>query len=683
MKIFRRNTNDTFESLAKSYFNELHVWKDTENKVEILAGLIDTIRPKKTSKLKFFNIDPIIEFFKENEVERHNFIAFLKEILVYKRINTIFSDAGILQETDFFYEVRKRIFAKIIPYQAPKNTLEFVLNQVFYDASDSEWLEKIPMIQLMELFYLLEFTNIYEDNQPGLFLSEVTQSMNLLLQRSSGKALETDVVQMVPEYHEHRSPFSGFEKELYLLEDILKEENTPCYVSSEDIIYKQLNIMFQQCNDFVDKAFHNASKYGISLRVNQNLLRIRQQLKRLGELMPFLVIDKEEDKTPKTIQLVLLLIKHNSQKNNIETLVSDSVQVLSYEITQHTAKTGEKYITETRREYFNMFKAALGGGFIVGILCIIKVLLSKLPVSDFGHALLYSMNYAFGFIAIYLMGFTLATKQPAMTASALVKAIREGMHKKKVLPDEKHHEFAVLFSHIFRSQFIAFLGNVIMAFPVAWLGIWLIDLGLNHNIAEQKWISMINHLSPIKSPAILHAAIAGIFLFLSGIISGSVSNRDKHFKVYYRIQEHTWLKRNFGKERAKQISEWYEKKWAGIIANFWFGVFMGSTASIGVFIGLNLDIRHITFSAGNFALAMYGSHFELSNSQIVWGIIGLILIGFINFIVSFGLSLALAFKSRNIPLQELKLIGKAVWSYFRKKPLRFFFPAKKSDADTK
>ena len=105
--------------------------------------------------------------------------------------------------------------------------------------------------------------------------------------------------------------------------------------------------------------------------------------------------------------------------------------------------------------------------------------------------------------------------------------------------------------------------------------------------------------------------------------------------------------------------------------------------TIGVFIGLNLDIRHITFSAGNFALAMYGSHFELSNSQIVWGIIGLILIGFINFIVSFGLSLALAFKSRNIPLQELKLIGKAVWSYFRKKPLRFFFPAKKSDADTK
>ncbi|MGV7107968.1 recombinase [Flavobacterium sp. U410] len=677
MKIFRRHTNDTFETLAKSYFNELHIWKDTENKVEILAGLIDTIRPRSTKDLKFFTIDPIIEFFKENEVERQNFIEFLSEILVHKRINTIFTDAGILQETDFFYEVKKRIFAKIIPYQAPKNTIEFVLNQVFYDASDSEWLEKIPMIQLMELFYLLDFTSVYEENKPGLFLSEVIQSMNLLLQRSSGKALETDVVQMVPEYKERQSPFSGFEKELYLLEDILLDKSTPCFVGSQDIIFKQLNMMFKQCNEFVDKAFHNASKYGISLRVNQNLLRIRQQLKRLGELLPFLVIDKEEEKTPKTIQLILLLIKHNSQKNNIQTLVSDSVQVLSYEITQHTAKTGEKYITETRKDYFKMFYAALGGGFIVGILCIFKVLLSKIPASDFGHAFLYSMNYAFGFIAIYLTGFTLATKQPAMTASALIKAIQEGMKKKtKGLSEEKHHEFAILFSHIFRTQFIAFAGNVIMAFPVALLGIWLIDLVLNYNITETKWLYMINQISPVKSPAVFHAAIAGFFLFLSGIISGSISNRDKHFQVYYRIQEHPWLKRTFSKETAKRVSEWYEKKWAGIMSNFWFGIFMGTTASVGAFLGLNLDIRHITFSVGNFALSLYGSNYHLSQEQVIWAVIGIILIGFVNFIVSFSFSLALAFKSRNIPVQELKLISRAVWHYFRKKPMRFFFPAK-------
>ncbi|MNL70358.1 Site-specific recombinase [compost metagenome] len=70
-----------------------------------------------------------------------------------------------------------------------------------------------------------------------------------------------------------------------------------------------------------------------------------------------------------------------------------------------------------------MFRTALGGGFVVGILCIIKILLSKVDTSFFGYAFIYSMNYAFGFIAIYILGFTLATKQPAMTASALIKSL--------------------------------------------------------------------------------------------------------------------------------------------------------------------------------------------------------------------------------------------------------------------
>ena len=122
----------------------------------------------------------------------------------------------------------------------------------------------------------------------------------------------------------------------------------------------------------------------------------------------------------------LQLIKFNCYKNNVRQFIAESIQLISYEITQHTAKTGEKYITENRNEYFKMFWNASGGGIIVGFLCIIKILLSKVDTSIFGHAFLYSMNYALGFIAIYLMGYTLATKPPAMTASALIKALEEG-----------------------------------------------------------------------------------------------------------------------------------------------------------------------------------------------------------------------------------------------------------------
>ena len=50
---------------------------------------------------------------------------------------------------------------------------------------------------------------------------------------------------------------------------------------------------------------------------------------------------------------------------------------------------------------------------------------------------------------------------------------------------------------------------------------------------------------------------------------------------------------------------------------------MGSTASIGIFLGLNLDIRHITFVSGNLALALYGANYKVSDSMLFWGIFGI------------------------------------------------------------
>ena len=218
------------------------------------------------------------------------------------------------------------------------------------------------------------------------------------------------------------------------------------------------------------------------------------------------------------------------------------------------------------------------------------------------------------------------------------------------------------------------MGNVIVAFPVALLGIWLIDMAFNYNLASTKWFKLINDISPIASPAIFHAAIAGVFLFLSGIIAGSVANRDKHEHIYYRIQEHPLLKLSLGRVRTKKLAGWYEKKWAGIISNFWFGVFMGSIGPIGVFLGLNLDIRHITFVSGNLALGLYGANYNVSTDMIVWAVIGIGVIGMVNFLVSFGLSMGLAFRSRNIPLSEMRIVAASIWKHFKRKPMSFFFP---------
>ena len=112
-----------------------------------------------------------------------------------------------------------------------------------------------------------------------------------------------------------------------------------------------------------------------------------------------------------------------------------------------------------------------------------------------------------GFVMIYLMNFTLATKQPAMTAATMARVLSEGRNTKK-----NYIDFAHLVSKLFRSQFIAFVGNVLLSFPVALIIIYGLEIIFKQNLAIDKSSKLLLDLDPIHSKAIFHACIAGFFL---------------------------------------------------------------------------------------------------------------------------------------------------------------------------
>ncbi|MFN7419817.1 MAG: site-specific recombinase [Flavobacterium sp.] len=660
----------------------LHDWyirhfqtEDASDSLAYLVALVALFRPAQPKQAAAVSIHPLLDFLSQETEIAEQVALRVQKTLQKRKFARMLSDSGILKDSDFWYEIKQRAWAKILPYQPEADTLEFVLNQVFYKSTDPIWLAKIPLEEYRALFAHLQLQPLYTSLDDQSPLSELLTAIALLMQRMSGRAMENQVIQMVPEYDDLESPFLALETEFEALHRRLQAQEAP-YITPDDMHYRQLLVLQKQCEAYVAKAFQNSTKFGISLKVNQSLLRIRQQLQRVKALLGYLVVPKVADAQSQTILLALRLIRYNCHKNNVRQLFNESTQLLAYEITQHTARTGEHYITETRSEYLLMFKAALGGGFIVGFLCIFKLLLSKVEASAFGHAFLYSFNYAAGFILIYLSGFTLATKQPAMTAATIVQAIENGMRKSRHKDDQKHEAFALLFARLFRSQFIAFFGNVAMAFPVAFGLIWGIDFLWETNIAEDKAYKLLTDLSPIDSLAVFHAAIAGFFLFLSGIISGSISNKNKYNKIAYRIQEHPVLKQTLGTAKTTRLAQWIADFWPGVASNGWFGIFLGSTASLGIFFGLALDIRHITFAAGNFALALYGADFHVAVPMVLWAVIGIGVIGFVNFIVSFSLSLGLALRSRNIPLGELRLLVWATWNYFKRRPIAFFVPVR-------
>ncbi len=79
------------------------------------------------------------------------------------------------------------------------------------------------------------------------------------------------------------------------------------------------------------------------------------------------------------------------------------------------------------------------------------------------QAMIYSMNYSFGFMLIHVLHFTVATKQPAMTAAALASTVQQRKGSKTA----QIAELAALIINIIRTQFVAILGNISIAIPVA------------------------------------------------------------------------------------------------------------------------------------------------------------------------------------------------------------------------
>ena len=647
---------ESFDTVLKKYFSEPYT--------------LDSVQPMRElfQSLKRTNFEVFLAYLKNNEEIKNNFRDYLFLLFSNKSFSKALTEANILSENAFFPELKKRISYKFLPPVEDENTVSYIISKVLFNPkSDSDYIKNIKPEDGSEFFKLMEIEKI--STLPKV-KKELLISANILALRSVGNALEAGITKMVPEYKNFDNPFVALQSELDSLIGRFKKDKD-LQIDSKDVDYKQIKIYLQQCLDFVDKAFKNASKFGISSKINQSLLKIRQQLKRIQDIIPILVVDTEEDILTNSKNLVSNTLKYNSHRNNVRELIDDSTRLISHLITSHTAETGTHYIATSSKEYLKMFWKASGGGIIVGFLCIFKMMMSYSHGSEFSHAVLYSLNYAFGFIIIYLLGFTLATKQPAMTAATMAKVLHDESSSEK-----NYKEFANLVAKLSRTQFIAFVGNVLWSFPVALAIIYGMDWFLDKNYATLKADKLLKDLNPIESKAILHACIAGFFLFISGIISGNISNSSIFNQVPERISQSPFLNQVIGAKNSKKLSNFYTKHWAGIISNFWFGIFLGVIAPLGVFLGLDLDIRHITFSAGNFALALYGKGFDIDTYTFVISLVTIFLIGAFNFIVSFGLSMLLAFRSRKVNFGELTIIYKSILKYFIKNPLRFFIPLK-------
>ena len=182
-----------------------------------------------------------------------------------------------------------------------------------------------------------------------------------------------------------------------------------------------------------------------------------------------------------------------------------------------------------------MFFSAAGAGVIIALMALIKIQIGRWAIPPFWNAVLVSLNYGIGFVIVHMLGCTIATKQPAMTAASIASAVEQGQNSRTL---DKH--LSQLLISVNRSQTVAVLGNLALAMLTAAMVAWLYQqFGGSPLLSEKEVAYQLHAIEPV--PALWYAAIAALWLFCAGLISGYYDNRADYLRLRERLSAHPGL----------------------------------------------------------------------------------------------------------------------------------------------
>jgi site-specific recombinase len=641
-----------------------------------LGQLLKRLRPRKPQDAEqaAVHLHTLIRLLDEHPELLITLQQYVRGLLKNRRHIHLYVDTGILGSETVGQGIMRRIGERLLPPIRDDNFLDDAFARLIRNGRDSEWITMIDNATWANLISRL-LAGTADKITSAHCRYEQLDALRVLAHRISAMSLESEFVRNHPAVEAFESPFMALSIET---DRFVRHQREQLQGIREDSIdHRQMLVLMDQCKEVIRKARRQASVNGVSVSLTYLLVRLQQSLQRIDTMLSFLTVE-HKDLPLEITRFFKLMANAEQDDHSIRALFSRNTELLARNITEHAGHRGEHYVTNTPKGYFAMLHSASRAGFIVAFMALFKVFATRLSLAPIAQAFVYSMNYSLGFMLIHVLHGTVATKQPAMTASHIAACIEGVSDDRKAI--KNIGLLANLCVDVFRTQFIAIMGNVSIAFPIA-IAIGFISIGLSGNspASAAKAEVLLHDLSPIHSLAIFHAAIAGVCLFLSGIIAGYYDNKSIYSRVPQRIAQHRllyWVRAN----KRKRIELYLRNNLGALAGNFYFGLMLGSMGTIGFILGLPIDIRHIAFATANLAYALVGLNFVIPLDVLLLSIAGVIAIGLANLGVSFSLALMLALKSRGVRFRLWWPLLLAIMSHFRQAPRDFFWPPKQTAA---
>jgi site-specific recombinase len=555
----------------------------------------------------------------------------------------LLAETGLPDRTSLLGEGFLRVVDQIIPRLDPEGDLYALLDGLELDEADAAWIEGLP-------------EDLRRPWGPLLAPPQDTwvHAAGLLAHRAAAVGLSRDLLALEPEGSDADSPFFNLTRTVRQCGE--RPSDAASRAAWEDCR--------AACTAVLTRAHASLDARGVSTDLVFRLELLEAQLRRIDHLLAFSA--GEGDGTA----FVAELVRGSAEQHGLLVLLRTTVKRLARKMVEHTGDTGEHYIARDRREWRAMLWSAAGGGVLTAGTALFKYGLAAMPLAPLLMGLALTFNYSASFILMQLLGFSLASKQPAMTAAALARALEAG--------DGQGREIELV-AAITRTQVIATVGNVCAAIPTALLiaagWVWLTGHG---PFGEETALHSLHGNHPFQGWTLVFATVTGVVLWLSSLAAGWAANWSDYRCLPAALAQNRRLRALFGPARAEALGQFVHRNISGIVGYLALGGLLIFVPMAFTFVGIHLEVRHVTLQSAALALAAASLFAQgaLSWGDVLWGLLGVALIGVVNFTVSFALALWTALRARDYTGINSRRLWWGILRAFNRQPGRFLLAPK-------
>ena len=588
-------------------------------------------------------------------------------------VAVLLADYGFSSRNAFVSEFAERLRQKILP--ATPETLDAaeLFSLALSRRFDAEWLMALDEDQLNRVAALLEpARNNTDSAHTSDWQDSVLEAITICTSQVRAAGFASELRLRMSASAREAAPFHSLASDF----ERLRVSFTRAVAAPEDVhdprqielqnSLQQFRGQLEACRAATASVYAHLDEHGVSVSLVFRVRQVRERILRIRALLDCLCAPRP---VLSTVRLLAGLVQVGQDRRSLRALLASNSSMLAAKVTERSSEVGEHYITRSREEYHGMLRQAAGGGALTAGTTVLKFAVGALALSAFWNGFWSSVVYAGSFVLIQLLHCTLATKQPAMTAPAMAAKLKD------LTGPSSLDEFVDEVTHLVRSQVAAVLGNVGVVFPTVLLISAAMQLASGHPMLDDKGAAYVLHSLTLLGPCALFAAFTGVLLFASSIIAGWVENAFVFYRLDSALRYNPVFTRRLGAARSDRWASFLRDNISGFASNISLGFMLGMVPAFAGFLGLGLEVRHVTLSSGQLAAAAASIGWGvLREGAFWWGVAAIPVIGALNLGVSFYCAFRLALLSHNVGSLDRARIRSAVVGRLRHKPLEFFWP---------